>query len=38
MEAAITRKKFLKKLGRQAKIKLIESGNPEWADLYESIF
>ena len=34
MESAIIREKILKKLRRSEKIKLIESLNPEWMDLY----
>ncbi len=34
---AITREKQLKKWRREKKIKLIESMNPDWKDLYESI-
>jgi len=37
MEAAITREKALKKLGREDKIKLIEANNPNWHDIFESI-
>ena len=37
MDAAITREKILKKIGREEKIKLIESANPNWKDLYEEI-
>lgn len=37
MYEAITREKQLKKWNRQWKIKLIESMNPQWNDLYESI-
>ncbi len=37
MESAIHREKRLKKYKRSQKIKLIESMNPSWADLYESI-
>jgi putative endonuclease len=33
--AAIAREKALKKWNRQWKIRLIESDNPEWRDLYE---
>jgi putative endonuclease len=38
MEYAILREKQIKKRSRSYKIKLIESLNPEWVDLYESIF
>jgi putative endonuclease len=37
MESAISREKALKKLRREAKIKLIEANNPDWLDLYKSI-
>lgn len=37
IEAAITREKQLKKWNRAWKIKLIEEGNPNWEDLWESI-
>jgi len=37
MEAAITREKQLKKWNREWKINLIEEGNPNWRDLWESI-
>ena len=37
MESAITREKRLKNWKRQWKLKLIESSNPEWQDLYHSI-
>jgi putative endonuclease len=37
METAIHREKRLKKYSRKAKIKLIESLNPHWIDLWESI-
>jgi putative endonuclease len=37
MESAIGREKVLKKLRREAKIKLIEANNPDWMDLYETI-
>ena len=37
MESAITREKALKKWGRAWKIRLIEEGNPDWADLYSEI-
>jgi putative endonuclease len=35
---AITREKQIKKWKRAWKIKLIESINPEWKDLYENLF
>ena len=34
---AISREKHLKKWRRQWKIDLIESVNPEWSDLYETL-
>jgi len=34
---AITREKQIKSGSRKAKIKLIESMNPEWRDLYQDI-
>jgi putative endonuclease len=37
MLAAITREKQLKKWDRAWKIELIETGNPEWRDLWEEI-
>jgi putative endonuclease len=37
MESAIVREKILKKLGREAKIKMIEENNPDWLDLYATI-
>ena len=37
MESAITREKRLKKWKRKWKLELIESGNPGWLDLYETI-
>lgn len=37
MESAIAREKVLKKIKREEKIQLIEAGNPDWLDLYESI-
>ena len=36
-ESAILREKRLKKWKRDWKIKLIESNNPEWKDLYDSL-
>ena len=38
MLVAITREKQIKKWNRVWKIKLIESTNPEWRDLWEEIF
>ena len=35
MEAAIEREKQLKKWNRQWKLRLIESANPEWLDLFD---
>lgn len=35
---AITREKQIKRWRREKKIKLIQSINPEWRDLYEEIF
>ncbi|MBY0354166.1 MAG: GIY-YIG nuclease family protein [Rickettsiales bacterium] len=37
MAAAIHREKRLKKYTRQAKLKLIESQNPQWKDLWTEI-
>ena len=37
MESAIRREKEIKKWHRQAKIGLIQSGNPEWRDLWEDL-
>lgn len=37
MESAILREKQIKAGSRTAKVKLIEAGNPDWLDLYESI-
>ena len=37
MEAAIVREKRIKGWRRGWKLRLIEEGNPEWADLYASI-
>ena len=38
MPAAIAREKQIKAGSRQNKLKLIESMNPDWRDLYESLF
>lgn len=38
VQAAIAREKQLKKWNRQWKIDLIEEGNPDWVDLYETLF
>ncbi|TNF36400.1 MAG: GIY-YIG nuclease family protein [Gammaproteobacteria bacterium] len=38
MESAILREKCLKKWNRVWKIELIESTNPEWTDLWDSLF
>ncbi len=37
MESAITREKRLKKWRRKWKLDLIETGNPDWRDLYDEI-
>jgi putative endonuclease len=37
MEAAIRKEKMLKNWKRSWKLELIESSNPDWQDLYESI-
>jgi putative endonuclease len=37
IESAIKREKALKEWKRAWKLKLIEAGNPEWTDLYESL-
>lgn len=37
MEQAITREKQMKEWKRQWKIELIETHNPEWNDLYETV-
>ncbi len=37
MDAAISREKVLKKWNREWKIRLIETQNPEWKDLYDDI-
>ncbi len=38
MASAIKREKALKSWNRAWKIELIEANNPEWLDLYESLF
>lgn len=38
METAIHREKRIKKYKRNQKIRLIEKSNPEWRDLYETLF
>jgi putative endonuclease len=38
VNAAITREKQLKKWKRAWKLRLIESLNPEWKDLYDELF
>ena len=38
MFSAITREKRLKKWNRSWKIRIIEKQNPEWKDLYDSLF
>ena len=38
MESAIMREKQLKAGKRQTKIDLIQKQNPQWEDLYESLF
>lgn len=38
IEAAITREKQMKEWQRAWKLRLIEEKNPEWDDLYESLF
>ena len=38
MESAINREKQIKKWNRQWKINLIIKDNPEWKDLYETLF
>ena len=38
VSAAITREKQLKKWKRSWKLRLIESMNPEWRDLYDELF
>ena len=37
MESAITREKQIKKWNRDWKLKLIETANPLWKDLYDTI-
>jgi putative endonuclease len=37
MESAISKEKMLKNWKRAWKLELIESSNPDWQDLYESI-
>jgi putative endonuclease len=37
MESAITREKRIKEWKRAWKLELIESVNPDWQDLYQSI-
>ena len=37
MEAAITREKQIKEWKRAWKLRLIESANPEWRDLYDEL-
>ena len=38
MFSAITREKRLRKWNRSWKIRIIEKQNPEWKDLYDSLF
>jgi putative endonuclease len=38
IESAITREKQMKKWRREWKINLIEKDNPNWDDLYDSLF
>ncbi len=38
MESAILREKQIKKWNREWKVRLIESNNPDWKDLYSSLF
>jgi putative endonuclease len=38
MEQAIHREKRLKKYRRVAKLTLIEKDNPDWLDLYDTLF
>ena len=37
MESAIAREKAIKEWKRQWKLKLIETANPDWRDLYEDL-
>ena len=37
MSAAITREKQMKSWNRAWKMRLIEAGNPDWEDLWESL-
>lgn len=37
-ETAIKREKLIKKWSRQIKMQAIEKQNPEWNDLYDSLF
>jgi len=37
MESAITREKQIKKWNRTWKLRLIESLNPDWSDLYDDL-
>ena len=37
MASALTREKAIKEWKRQWKLKLIETANPEWRDLYEDL-
>ena len=37
MSAAITREKQMKSWNRAWKVRLIEAGNPDWEDLWESL-
>jgi len=37
VSAAILREKQMKKWNRTWKLRLIEEGNPEWVDLYDSL-
>ena len=38
MDAAITREKQIKEWQRKWKLRIIEERNPNWDDLYESLF
>jgi putative endonuclease len=38
METAIRREKAIKAWQRRWKLELIETGNPDWRDLYEDLF